>query len=84
MLDRSEETDSSSEVLLVRLLGIAIEVEVPELDVELGVGADGGDEDVTTLGGPEDRVGRLVVERLCAKLALVRASERGESVRRTY
>mgnify|MGYP001575003246 CR=1 FL=1 len=35
MLDRRKESDPTSEVLFVRLLAIAIEVQVPELDVEL-------------------------------------------------
>lgn len=64
MLDGGEETDSRAGVLLVSLLALAVEVEVPELDVELGVGPERGDEDVATLRRPVNCVGRLVVERL--------------------
>jgi hypothetical protein len=66
VLDGRDETDARSRILLVSLV-LSVEVEIPEINVKLGVGAERGDEDVTTLGRPVDAVGVLVVECLCGK-----------------
>lgn len=49
VLHSGDEADAGSGVVVGGLL-LSVEVEIPEVDIELGVGAEGGDEDVASLG----------------------------------
>lgn len=71
VLHRGNQPDPVARLFLVKLLrtALSLEVEVPELDVELRVGPERGNENVSTLGRPVHRVRRLLIERFCADVS---------------
>jgi hypothetical protein len=82
VLDGLHELKVGGEVLFGLNL-LTLEVHVPEVKIEVGLGVNGGNNDETTLGGPVDTVAGLLLDsahqlEVTAGVALLLGGEEGD------
>jgi hypothetical protein len=69
--------------ILLSLVLLTLKVHVPEVEIEVGLGVNGGDNDETTLGGPVNTVAGLLIDRpnkleVTSSVALLLRGEEGD------